>query len=293
MDIWVEKHRPRELNQVVLDILHQRLFQSFLDKGEIPHLMFAGGPGTGKTTVAKILIDKLGAECLELNASDERGIGTIRDKVKSFLMTEVLVGRKFKIVFLDEADYLTPDAFAILRRLLEDHADTGKVIFSINYLSKVPEAIVSRCQLVAFKPVKARRMVRLFQSILEAEGKKSDPDQLLMLAEDCRGDLRKAVGILQRDSVGESFDYSGEVIGFNLDNFLLLAKTKCWDKMYTVATDLVDFQEVYRLLFDKYWGKNEKAIGIVGEFMYRDSAVFDRGLNLLTCISELLKYGCL
>lgn len=187
----------------------------------------------------------------------------------------------------------TQEANAVLRRVLEDYADIGRVIFSLNYLNKMSEAVISRCQVVEFAPLSTTLCVKLFSKILDKEQVTFDPDELFNLAEDCRGDLRKAVGTLQRDSTEGQFTYGGAVVSdVNIDLLLELAKTQNWQKLYDAVLSIKDIQQVYRTLFDKFWSTSkDKVIAIIGEYSYRNAVVLDKQLNLLVCFREILKYN--
>lgn len=289
--LWVEKYRPKNLDALVLEEETKKRIQSWLESKNIPHLMLVGRPGTGKTTLAKILIDQLGFDYLELNASDDRGINVIRDKVKLFLQTEGILGSRHKIVFFDEADRLTSEAQDILRRIMEDYSDVGRMIFSLNYFNKISDALISRCTVIEFKPLSTKQQVKLFKAILEKERISYEVEELLKLADFCNGDLRKAIGILQRDSASGSFKFSKELIGINLDLILELAKKNQWKKLMQYIYGFNTFDRVYRDLFEYVWSlQNERAIALVGEYMYRDSVVYDRQINFLVCIRRLISY---
>jgi len=202
-NIWIEKYRPKLLNDIVgQDNIVERL-NAYAKTKNVPHLLFAGPAGTGKTTAALALAREIFGEELwkrnlfELNASDERGIGIIRGKIKDFARTAPIGENKFKIIFLDEADSLTTDAQAALRRTIEKYTHICRFIMSVNYSSKIIEPIQSRCAIFRFKPIKSEDIKKYIRRIATKEKLEITPDGLETLIFISRGDMRKAINTLQ------------------------------------------------------------------------------------------------
>jgi replication factor C small subunit len=200
--IWIEKYRPRRLDEMVgqKDIVVR--LQSYVKTGNLPHLLFTGSAGIGKTTAAVALAREFFGESWqmnfrEMNASDERGIDVVRNQIKEFARTAPLAGATFKILFLDEADALTTDAQAALRRTMETYARTCRFILSCNYSSKIIDPIQSRCAIYRFRPLDDEAVVEALQRIAAAEGltiTREAQDAIVYVAS---GDMRKAINALQ------------------------------------------------------------------------------------------------
>tara|TARA_Y100000590_G_scaffold256348_1_gene287868 strand:- start:1148 stop:2104 length:957 start_codon:yes stop_codon:yes gene_type:complete len=201
-ELWVERHRP----QTVGDIKGQKAIvdrlKAYAESRTFPHLLFAGPPGTGKTTAALALTKDVFGEgyrinLLEMNASDERKLESIRTKVKQFARTAPSPGTTFKVIFLDEADALTPDAQGALRRIMEQNAETCRFILSCNYSSKIIEPIQSRCAVFRFRPLAEDQVLEMVTSVAANEGINLDEDAAAAIAHVSLGDLRKAITSLQ------------------------------------------------------------------------------------------------
>lgn len=201
-NIWTEELRPDELDDIVgQDDIIKRL-KNYISSGEFQHLLFAGPPGVGKTTAAialskKLFDDDWGGNFMELNGSDERGIGVIRNKVKAFAKTAPLGDIGFKIVFLDEADHLTNDAQAALRRMMEKYSSSCIFILSCNYSSKIVEPIQSRCAIYRFKPINSEHVKNHIMNVVKSKGVKINEDAVEAIVYIAEGDMRKAVNSLQ------------------------------------------------------------------------------------------------
>jgi len=201
-EIWIEKYRPKKLDDVAgQDEIIERL-KAYVKTKNVPHLMFAGPAGTGKTTSALALARELFGDTWkqnfnELNASDERGIGIIRGKIKDFARTAPMGKADFKIIFLDEADSLTNDAQSALRRTIERYTHICRFILSVNYSSKVIEPIQSRCTVFRFSPIKPDDVKKYMRKIAQKEKLEITADGLETLIFISRGDLRKAINVLQ------------------------------------------------------------------------------------------------
>jgi len=201
-DLWIEKYRPKTLDEVAgQNEIIERL-KSYVKTKNVPHLIFAGPAGTGKTTSALALSKELFGDTWrqnfnELNASDERGINIIRGKIKEFARTAPIGKNKFKIIFLDEADSLTNDAQAALRRTIEKYTHICRFILSVNYSSKIIEPIQSRCTVFRFSPIKPDDIQKYIRKIATKEKLEITPDGLETLIFVARGDLRKAINVLQ------------------------------------------------------------------------------------------------
>jgi replication factor C small subunit len=201
-EIWVEKYRPLKLADIVGQEEVTSRLQAYVKSGNMPHLLFAGPAGTGKTTSAIALARELFGEdwrqnFQELNASDERGIDVVRGKIKEFARTAPLGGSSFKIIFLDEADALTDDAQSALRRTMERFAATARFVLSCNYSSRLIEPIQSRCAVFRFRPLKPEDITKMVRKIAKEEKLEVSKDGLEALLYVASGDLRRAVNTLQ------------------------------------------------------------------------------------------------
>jgi replication factor C small subunit len=200
--IWIEKYRPVKLSDIVgQDEIIERL-SSYVKAGSLPHLLFTGNAGVGKTTAAVALAREFFGESWhmnfrELNASDERGIEVVRNQIKQFARTSPLGGASFKILFLDEADALTPDAQAALRRTMESYAMTCRFILSCNYSSKIIDPIQSRCAIYRFRPLGRDAVVEEIMRIAANEGITVSEDAKDAIVYISQGDMRKAINALQ------------------------------------------------------------------------------------------------
>ncbi len=204
-EIWTEKYRPSKFSEVVGQDEVMKRVESLTNSLNIPHLLFAGPAGTGKSTLALIIVKELFKEnwkenYLELNASDERGINVVREKVKNFARTKSLGTIPFKIIFLDEADALTPEAQQALRRTMENYSTTCRFILSCNYSSKIIDPIQSRCALFRFKLLEKKDIEKVIQKIIQRENLTITPEAIEKIYEGSEGDCRRCINLLQSTS---------------------------------------------------------------------------------------------
>jgi replication factor C small subunit len=200
--IWVEKYRPSRIDEIIDQEEVKERIKQFVKTGNMPHLIFFGPPGTGKTTMALAIAHELYGDSwrenvLELNASDERGITTIRERVKEFARTAPMGKAPYKLIILDEADNMTSDAQQALRRMMEMYANVTRFILLANYLSGIIEPIQSRCALFRFSPLPRDAVVNRLREIASREGVKINDEALEAIWEISQGDMRKAINTLQ------------------------------------------------------------------------------------------------
>lgn len=213
--IWVEKYRPQTLDDIVGHEEVVKRMKKFLDTEDIPHVVFAGKQGIGKTAIIQAFAkEKYGADnwrnnILELNASDERGIDTIRDKVKNYAVQGTIGDHQYKIVFLDEADQLTKDAQTALRRIMEDHADVTRFFLSCNYLSQIIGPIQSRCAPFSISPLTDDDLYRIGKNVAEQENITIADDTLKLMVNAADGDARKLINSMQAAVYEGEIDENG------------------------------------------------------------------------------------
>ncbi len=307
--MWVEKYRPKRVDEVVNQEEVVNSIKSILrDPLEMPHLLFAGSAGVGKTTVALCLARELLGEnwrenTLELNASDERGIDMVREKVKTFARFTAIHSIPFKIIILDEADEMTSDAQTALRRIMEDTSRTTRFILICNYLSRIIEPIQSRCVIFKFRSLSRDVVVKHLANICEKEGIKYEEKALDEIYEFTQGDLRHSINILQASAnLGYvSIANVKHVIGISdskkVREILFLALS---GKFNDARNKLVELIRVYgiserdflKIANEELQSINEpRLIEILAEYDYRLAIGAHADIQLAALLAEFAKIG--
>ncbi|MEM5791097.1 MAG: replication factor C small subunit [Candidatus Aenigmatarchaeota archaeon] len=202
IEVWAEKYRPKKLSEVINQKHVVERIKAFVEEKNIPHMLFAGPPGTGKTTIALAIAHELYGDAwrqnvLEKNASDERGIDVIRGAIKDFARTKSIGEVPYKLIILDEADALTPDAQNALRRTMENYTSVSRFILICNYSSKIIEPLQSRTAVFRFKALSETDVKKFIQRIVDGEKLKITEDGIKAIIEISEGDLRKVANLLQ------------------------------------------------------------------------------------------------
>ena len=297
--LWVEKYRPSNLDEYVGNEHLKTKVADYLQSGDVPHLLFFGKAGTGKTTLAKLIVNSIDCDHIIINASDENNVDTVRNKVKGFAST---IGfRNSKIVILDEFDYMTPNAQAILRNLMETFSKHCRFILTCNYVEKVIDPIQSRCQTFQIVPPTKKDVAIQVSQILGKENVRFEPKDLVPIIDSSYPDIRKIINTCQLNS-------SKGILKVDVSNIMnsdikikivdLLKgnddKRNKYMKIRQAVADsrIQDFSELYGYLYEKideYAGDNtSNVILTLSEGQYKDSMVIDKEITFMATIIQIV-----
>ena len=299
-ELWVEKYRPKTIDGYVFRDEHQKQqVERWVKEGTIPHLLFSGNAGIGKTTLAKILLNELGVndlDVLEINASRTNSVEDVRDKIVNFV--QMIPFGDFKVVLLDEADYLSPNAQAALRGVMEEYHTTSRFILTCNYPNRVIPALHSRCQGFHVERVDATEFTARVATILVEENIEFDLDTLDTFVKATYPDLRKCINTVQMNSLDghlhspEKSD-SGQA-DYRLEMVQLFKAGKINEARKLICSQArpEEMEDIYRWLYDNIvlFGeeeKQEKAILIIKQGLVDDTLVIDREINLAATLIRL------
>jgi replication factor C small subunit len=301
--LWVEKYRPKTVSDCILPERLKKVFQEYVDTKSIPNLMLTGTAGVGKTTIAKAMCDEIGVNNILINSSEERGIDTLRTKIKNYASTISLTGGR-KVIILDEADYLTPEAQAALRGMIEQFSNNCTFIFTCNFKARLIDAIHSRCSVIDFalsgkeKAQMAGEFFKRMCSILSQEGISYDKTVVAKLVEKHFPDYRRTINELQRFANFGSIDAAvlAQVSDVrNIGSLVSALKEKDFGTMrkWVVANSDIDTARVFRNVYDslsEFMKPHSipQAVVILGKYQYQSAFVADQEINLVACLTEIM-----
>jgi DNA polymerase III delta prime subunit len=297
--LWVEKYRPNKLKDYVGNEHLKSKVEGYLESGDVPHLLLYGKAGTGKTTLAKLIVNSIDCDYMIINASDENNVETVRNKVKNFASS--MGFKPFKIVILDEFDYMSQNAQAILRNLMETFSAHCRFILTCNYVEKVIEPIQSRCQTFQIIPPTKKDVAIQISNILKAEEIEFDIKDLVPIIDAAYPDIRKVINTCQLNSNKGKLkvdvqnllenDYKIKVLdilksGDNKRNkYMTLRQT-------LIDSKVVDFTDLYTLLYDKvdeYAGENtSNVILLISDGVYKSALAIDKEIVAAATLIQIL-----
>ena len=296
--LWVEKYRPNTLENYIGNEHLKSKVENYLNSDDLPHLLLYGKAGTGKTTLAKLLVNNIECDYLYINASDENNVETVRTKVKGFAST---IGFKdLKVIILDECDYITPNAQAALRNLMETFSKHCRFILTCNYVERIIDPIQSRCQSFQIIPPSRNEVAKHLHKILVQENIMDTPEDIKILVESGYPDIRRVINSAQRNVVNGKLKLDTTSIiqnDYKLKLIKILETKNKKDAFIDIRkllanNHITDFADLFRLLYDEVdgYGKGHVAecILIIARYELSDSQVVDKEINAMAMLIELL-----
>jgi replication factor C small subunit len=292
--LWVEKYRPDILENYVGNDHLKDTISRYIKNNDIQNLIFYGTSGTGKTTLAKIIVKNIDCDFIYINASDERGIDTIRDKVSGFASSSSF--KPLKIIILDEADFLTIQAQASLRNIIETFSRSTRFILTCNFLERIIDPLQSRCQVLKVVPPSRNEIVKHLHNILHQESIVHTGEDLKILVENNYPDLRKMINTAQMSSKDGKIVLDKQVLVSSTyhDKVISLLKKKSFSEIRQVIanSNLNDFDELYRVLYERaeeYTSDIALATITIEEHLYHKNFRIDQEICLMACIAKLIQ----
>ena len=297
--LWVEKYRPDTLEGYVGNEHILEKVKIYIQNEDVPHLLLYGQAGTGKTTLAKIITNQIDCDVMYINASDENNVDTVRDKIRGFASS--MGFRKWKIIILDESDYLTPNAQAALRNLMETFSKSTRFILTCNYVEKIIDPIQSRCQTFAITPPSKKDVAKRLNEILNQEGVEFEMSDLAVIVNSGYPDIRRVLNAAQRQVINGKLvidkqstiqaNYAEEVVKVLQSSSD--AKSKFVSIRQIIADSGVkDFTPLYRLLYDRVDDYANNKVGQtilnIADGQYKDTMVVDKEINVMAMMLNII-----
>jgi replication factor C small subunit len=294
--LFVEKYRSKGLDEYVGNENIKATIAKYLEQNDIQNLIFYGGPGTGKTTLAKLIVNNLECDYLYINASDERGIETIRDKVSGFASSASF--KPLKVIILDEADFLTIQAQASLRNVIEIFSRTTRFILTCNYVERIIDPLQSRCQVLKIVPPSMKDVARHIAGILDQENITWDKEALGTIVKQYYPDIRKILGTAQLSTIDNKLTLDKSILVSNSYIELIINELKTnknWKAIRQIITDsnINDYEELYKELYSRVSdyadGREGMVVIILEEYQYHSNFRIDKEINITACIAKIIQ----